>query len=400
MPHSKYLIIGGGMTADAAVHGIREADAQGSIALISAEPDPPYNRPPLSKGLWKGKPLDGIWRETQRHGVELYLGRKAETLNLQTKRVVDERGAVYTFEKLLLATGGTPRRLPARASQIIYYRTVEDYRRLRRLTEKGRRFGVIGGGFIGSEIAAALTINGKEVVMIFPGGGIGDRVFPYDLSQFLNGFFIQEGVEVLPRQSVVDVEAHGEQMSLKMRDEKSSKTCEVTVDGIVAGIGIRPNVELAEGAGLEVGDGIIVDESLRTKHPDVYAAGDVAVFHSLTLGRRVRVEHEDNANTMGRFAGRAMAGQPEPYRHIPFFYSDLFDLGYEAVGDLDPRLQTVAEWHEPFRKGVVYYMHEGRVRGVLLWNVWGQVDTAKSLIADAGPFRGNDLKGRIPIAKP
>jgi NADPH-dependent 2,4-dienoyl-CoA reductase/sulfur reductase-like enzyme len=168
------------------------------------------------------------------------------------------------------------------------------------------------------------------------------------------------------------------------------------VDGVVAGIGIQPNSQLAQEAGLAVDNGIVVDEFLRTSQPDIYAAGDVAAFNDQTLGVRRRVEHEDNANTMGRLAGRAMAGGVTPYQHLPFFYSDLFELGYEAVGDVDARLEMVADWTEPYREGVVYYLQAGRVRGVLLWNVWEQVDAARQLIAEPGPFQPADLKGRLP----
>jgi NADPH-dependent 2,4-dienoyl-CoA reductase/sulfur reductase-like enzyme len=164
----------------------------------------------------------------------------------------------------------------------------------------------------------------------------------------------------------------------------------------VAGLGIEPNTPLARAAGLEVRDGIVVDEMLRAGHPDVYAAGDVAAFRNPALGERIRVEHEDNANTMGRAAGRNMAGASEPYHHLPFFYSDLFDLGYEAVGDLDARLETFADWKQPYREGVVYYLRHGRVRGALLWNTWDQVNPARRLIAEPGPFRPQDLKGRLP----
>jgi len=135
---------------------------------------------------------------------------------------------------------------------------------------------------------------------------------------------------------------------------------------------------------------------LRTSHPDIYAAGDVANFHNPLLTQRLRVEHEDNANTMGRLAGQAMAGRSVNYDHLPFFYSDLFDLGYEAVGETDSRLETVADWKEPLHEGVIYYLTEGRVRGVLLWNVWEQVDAARRLIAEPGPFNAHDLKGRLP----
>jgi len=125
----------------------------------------------------------------------------------------------------------------------------------------------------------------------------------------------------------------------------------------------------------------------------------VAAFYSPALGKRIRVEHEDNANTMGQFAGRNMAGRPEPYLHLPFFYSDLFDLGYEAVGELDARFETTADWKEPNRKGVIYYLQGGRVRGVLLWNVWKQLNAARKLIMEPGPFKPNDLVGRLPEKK-
>jgi 3-phenylpropionate/trans-cinnamate dioxygenase ferredoxin reductase subunit len=166
---------------------------------------------------------------------------------------------------------------------------------------------------------------------------------------------------------------------------------------VVAGIGIQPNIDLATAAGLEVDNGIRVDRGLRTSHPDIYAAGDVANFYNPALDQRLRVEHEDNANTMGRLAGQAMAGRAVSYDQLPFFYSDLFDLGYEAVGEVDARLETFADWTEPYRKGVIYYLRGGRVRGVLLWNVWEQVDSARKLIAEVGPFGAAELKGRLPV---
>jgi 3-phenylpropionate/trans-cinnamate dioxygenase ferredoxin reductase component len=392
--HYKYLIIGGGMTADAAVGGIRQLDGEGSIGLIGEEPSPSYDRPPLSKGLWRGDSVEDIWRNTQEQGVDVHLGLMAQVLEPRNRHLTDERGEVYTFEKLLLATGGRPRRLPFGEDRIIYFRTLEDYRKLRTLAEQGRRFAVIGGGFIGSEIAAALAMNGKEVVMLFPKEAIGSHAFPADLARFLNGFYREKGVEVLAGETVSGLETHTERL-----DVRTSSGQEITVDGVVAGIGIEPDVRLAEGAGLEVGDGIVVDEFLRTSSPDVYAAGDVANFYNPDLDKRLRVEHEDNANTMGLLAGRNMAGAAEPYHHLPFFYSDLFELGYEAVGEVDARLETVADWKDLGREGVVYYLREGQVRGVLLWNVWEQVDAARRLIAEPGPFEADDLKGRLPEAQ-
>jgi len=388
-----YLIIGGGMTADAAVKGIRELDSKGSIGLITSDSDPPYDRPPLTKSLWKGKPLDSIWRHTKDRQVELFLNRTATALDVQHKTVTDNQKEIYSFDKLLLATGGSPRRLPFGGDDILYYRTVGDYRRLRDWTAKGKRFAVIGGGFIGSELAAALAMNQKEVIMLFPGNGICDRMLPPDLSQFLNDFYRKNGVEVWHGESAVGLARRGEQLVLKTKSQR-----ETTVDGVVAGLGIRPNLDLARLAGLPTEDGIVVDEFLRTNQSDIYAAGDVAFFHNPALERRLRVEHEDNANTMGRLAGRNMAGSAEPYQHLPFFYSDLFDLGYEAVGELDSRLSMLADWKEPHREGVVYYQKEGRIRGVLLWNVWGQVDAARELIATKQLFRARDLRQKLPKA--
>ncbi len=396
MPNCTYLIVGGGMTADAAIHGIRTGDRSGSIDLIGAESHPPYNRPPLSKGLWKDKPLGSIWRKSDDLGVTFHLGRRAQHLDPRSKRVTDDQGTVYNFDKLLLTTGATPRRLPFGAEQVIYFRTLDDYQRLRALTEQGRQFAVIGGGFIGSEVAAALALNGKKVVLAFPDEGIGSRMFPPDLARFLNDFYRQKGVEVLAGVSAVGMQGPQDRPILRLRNAQTRNEQEITVDGVVAGIGVQPNVELAQAAGLKVENGIRVDASLRSSHPDIYAAGDVASFHNPALDQWLRVEHEDNANTMGGMAGRAMAREAVSYDHLPSFYSDLFELGYEAVGEVDSRLETVSDWREPYREGVIYYLRGGRVRGVLLWNVWEQVDAARRLIVEPGPFGAAGLKGRLP----
>ncbi len=382
MAEKRYLIVGGGMTAHAAAQGIRELDPRGAITMLGAEPHPPYARPPLSKALWKGQPEDSVWLP-QVAGVKLLSGRRATSVDRKARRVTDDRGESHGYDKLLLATGGTPRRLPFGGDSVVYYRTLDDYRRLRRA---GKRAVVIGGGFIGSEIAAALSIDGRQVSMIFPEDGICARAFPKDLAAFVTGYYREKGVQVLAGDVPTAISESGAVRS------KSGR--ELPADVVVAGLGIAPETRLAEEAGLEVRDGIVVDAQLRTSDPDILAAGDVARFHSDVLEKEVRVEHEDNANTMGRLAGQAMAGASVAWRHVPMFYSDLFDLGYEAVGEIDSRLETVADWKVPFREGVVYYLRDGRVRGVLLWNTWGQVDNARALLAEPGPHR--DLKGRLP----
>lgn len=395
MSNYRYLIIGGGMTGYAAIRGIRSIDPEGSIGLISAESHPPYKRPPLSKGLWQGTPIDKIWYRIEKLNVTLHLGRYTDTLTVDDNVVIDDQGEKFHYEKLLLATGGDTVKFPFGGEDIIYFRNVDDYQKLRGLSEQKRRFAVIGGGFIGSEIAAALAMNNKQVVMIFPEEGIGARMFPHDLNQFLNEYYRSKGVEILPRQMVSGLTHQNDRLSLNIRKSDWSNEIDIEIDAVVAGIGIKPNVKLAEQAGLNVDNGIVVNEFLRTDDPDIYAAGDVANFYNVDLDLRMRAEHEDNALSMGKCAGRNMAGDSLPYHHQPYFYSDLFEFGYEAVGRTDTRLETFSDWAEPYKKGVIYYLQQKRVLGVLLWNVWERVDDARNLIAAPGPFSPAELRGKL-----
>jgi 3-phenylpropionate/trans-cinnamate dioxygenase ferredoxin reductase component len=388
-----YLIVGGGMSAEAAAHGIRTEDAKGTIAIVGAEPHAPYNRPPLSKALWKGDPVDSIWRKTQETGAKVVLGRRIVSVDPAAGRATDDGGTGYEYGKLLLATGGVPRRFRDAPEDVIYFRTFDDYRRLRGLADRGASFLVVGGGFIGSEIAAALRMQDREVTLVLKGGGIGDGIYPPELSKWLADFYREKGVKVRTGTTVDRVESRDGRFHLTGGGGEP-----LSADVLVAGLGIEPAVDLARQIGLDVSDGVVVDEYLRASRENIYAAGDIANFHNPALDRRLRVEHEDNANTMGETAGRNMAGAKRRYDHLPFFYSDLFDLGYEAVGDLSSRHQIVEDWKEKFREGVIYYLDKGRVRGVLLWNTWGQVDAARALIAEPGPFRPERLKGRLPAA--
>jgi len=390
-----YLIVGGGMTAAAAVAGIREIDRAGTIGLLAAEPHPPYDRPPLSKALWKGDPLDSIWRKVDGQGVRSHLGRTARSLDPKARRVVDDQGASYTYDKLLLATGCTPRRLGFGDREIIYYRTVDDWHRVRAQTGQGKRIAIVGAGFIASELAASLASRNEQVVMIFPSAAIGSRMYPPELAASVSDVYREKGVELLAGSTVTGCDSRDEKILLTVRGGPSGADREVPVDGVVAGIGVQPNVELAQAAGLRLDNGIRVDASLRTSDPNIYAAGDVASFYDQSLNEWRRVEHEDNATTMGGFAGVAMAGRTVVYDHTPFFYSDFFDLGYEAIGQVDSRLEMVTDWTVPLREGVIYYLHDDRVRGVLLWNIWGQVDAARRLINESGSHTSSSLVGRL-----
>jgi NADPH-dependent 2,4-dienoyl-CoA reductase/sulfur reductase-like enzyme len=370
MHTTKYLIVGAGMTGDMAAKGIREHDSDGSITMIGADPHPPYKRPLLTKGLWQGAPEEKLWRDPA-EGVELVTGRRIVSLDLASGTATNDAGEKYSWEKLLLATGARPRQIPG-ADDVVYFRTLDDYRRVREAAGEGSHVAVIGGGFIGSELAAGLVGNGSRVTMLFPEPGIGFRLFPAGLSASVTDYYREKGVEVLTGEMVAS--ASGDRV-----ETESGRTIEA--DAVVAGLGVIPDTELAEAAGLEVEDGIVVDEFGRVSgHDNVFAAGDVARFPVRALGTSMRIEHEDHANTHGHAVGANMAGAETPYDHLPFFYSDLFDLGYEAVGLVDSRLEAVENWQEPNRKGVVTYVEDGRPRGVLLWNVWDKVDAARDLI--------------------
>ena len=381
----RYLIVGGGMTGDSACRGIRDHDTDGTIGMFGAEAHEPYVRPPLTKGLWSGKEEASIFRGTPELGVDVHTGRRIVSLDFDARTATDDTGESHSYEKLLLATGGVPRQLPGEASDVIYFRTLDDYRHLRSLAGDGVHVAVVGGGFIGSEIAAALATNGCTVTMVFPDPGIGARLFPPELSAFVNDYYREKGVTVLAEERAETIS------SGTLTTEQGTV---VEADAIVAGLGIVPATDLAEAAGLDVDDGILVDELGRAGgRDDVYAAGDVARFPVPALGGTRRVEHEDHANTHGRAVGANMAGAGQAYDHLPFFYSDLFDLGYEAVGDVDSSLDTVEEWAEPNRKGVVAYVDgDGKARGFLLWDVWDKVDSARELIRAGAVVDASDLR--------
>ena len=245
MTNTKYLIVGAGMTGDMAAKGIRDQDPDGSITMIGADPHPPYKRPLLTKGLWHGTSEDKLWREPAA-GVELVTGRRIVSVDLAGHSATDDAGDEYGWEKLLLATGAKPREIPG-AEGVIWFRTLKDYRRLREIAPEGSKVVVIGGGFIGSEIAAALVGNGARVTMLFPEPGIGFRLFPLGLSQFVAEYYREKGVDVRTEELVAS--ASGSRV-----ETESGLTFDA--DAVVAGLGVIADTELAESAGLEVNDGI------------------------------------------------------------------------------------------------------------------------------------------------
>ena len=394
MKKVNYLIVGGGMSADSAVRGIRSLDTNGSICLISEEPVGPYNRPPLSKGLWAGKSIDKIWRKTEKQNVELILSTRVEELNPSDKSARTDKGELIHFEKALLATGTTPRKFPFAGNLVNYFRYLHDYENLRELTTTRDEFVIIGGGFIGSELAASLANLGKKVSIIFPEIWLNQRIFPAEISTHLHQVFDQHGINILTGISIGGIEEKAGKKVVSVK-KAEGEILELSADGVIAGLGVIPNITLAEKANLPTGNGITVDSSFRTVHPDIFASGDVANFPDSFLFKNRRVEHEDHANASGMLAGKNMAGENQSYTHLPYFYSDLFDIGYEAVGDLDSSLEVTIDWEEPFKKGVFYYQRDTKVVGVLLWNNWSKLDQARTLIAENKVIPKSDLIGRI-----
>ena len=393
-----HVVVGAGVAAARAATGIRSVDPNASILLLGAEPDPPLYRPDLSKTLWF-KP-DAVLADSFLDVGDAELRLETEVVSLDTAdhsvRLAD--GTVIRYGALLLATGAEPRTtdLPP-GPRVVHYRTAADLRALKDLVEPDTSVVVVGGGYIGGEMAAALVSNGAQVTMVLDVEYVQETIFPPRLARAVTADFGARGVRMV----------HGLVTGGEVTDSgvtvRTDDGTEITADVAVVGIGVVPRTKLAEEAGIELDDergGILVDEHLRTSAPDVWAAGDVASYPDVRLGRR-RVEHVDAAEKMGTAAGRAMAGADEPFEHTPFFWSDLFDFGYEAVGVTSTRLETVEDFvDDGTETGVVYYLDGGRVRGVLLWNVWDSVPNARALIEETAtePLDDPDsVRGRIPL---
>ena len=395
-----YVIVGGGVSAASAVKGIRSEDSSGTIAVLGSEPDKPVYRPDLSKDLWlkddatlEGSSLAGDLDDDD--AVDLLTDTTVTEIDPGAHVVRLADGSSVGYGKLLLATGAEPRTLAVDPGpRVIYYRTAADYQRLRAVVDAGSHVAVVGGGYIGSEITSALVQNDVAVTLVLDLEDVQEQMFPRALAASLTQAFEDRGVTVV-HGSVAGGDETGDGVRIRLDDGT-----DITADAAVIGVGVLPRTGLAEAAGLDVDNGIIVDKHLRTSAPDVYAAGDVASYPDALLGRR-RVEHVDHAQKSGELAGRAMAGADETYDYTPFFWSDILDAGYEAVGETSSRLDMVEDWKDgEVGTGVVYYLTSGHVRGVVLWNVWDSVDQARDLIAATGKEPVSDpesLRGRIPF---
>ncbi|MCP3423187.1 NAD(P)/FAD-dependent oxidoreductase [Nocardioides pinisoli] len=395
-----YVIVGAGVAAASAVKGIRSQDGSGRVAVIGSEPDKPVYRPVLTKDLWlkddetlEGSSLAGDLDEDE--AVDLVTDTTVTEIDPGAHVVRLADGSTVGYGKLLLATGAEPRVLAVDPGpRVIYYRTAADYQRLRAVATEGSHVAVVGGGYIGSEITSALVQNGVQVTLVLDTEDVQEQMFPRALAATITKAFADRGVTVV-HGSVEGGQEDDGGVRIRLDDGTS-----ITADAAVIGVGVLPRTGLAEAAGLEVDNGVVVDEHLRTSDPDVYAAGDVASYPDALLGRR-RVEHVDHAEKSGEHAGKVMAGADEAYGYTPFFWSDILDYGYEAVGETRSDLDLVEDWKDgEVGTGVVYYLKAGQVRGVLLWNVWDSVGKARDLIEETGKEPVADpetLRGRIPL---
>ncbi len=337
MDRYRYVILGGGMVAGYAARAMVERGlAPGDLAIISADTTPPYERPPLSKGFLAGRDEDtdllinaaGFYAE---HGIELRLGTPVTGVDPRQKLVRTQAGATVGYHNLLIATGARARTLHlpgAGLPGIHYLRSLDDARALRGDAAHAGQAVVLGGGFIGMEVAATLTGRGVATTLVFPGERVWERLLTPPMSAFFERYYVERGVRLVPRRKAAGFVGADGIAAVELDDGRR-----LPANVVVAGVGAEPALEAVAGSGLGVADGILVNEYLEASEANVYAAGDVARYEDVLYGTRRRVEHWDNAVTQGTHVAGVMLGERTPFVHVPYFFSDVFDLSYEFWGD-------------------------------------------------------------------
>ncbi|NUR84880.1 MAG: FAD-dependent oxidoreductase [Nonomuraea sp.] len=370
---ARFVIVGAGLAGAKAAQTLREEGSDDEVVLIGAETERPYERPPLSKEYLQGRSEreqifvhePGWYADND---VDLRLGVRATGIELGNHVVRLSDGSRLPYNKLLVATGSTPKRLPGPA---LYLRTVQDSELLRERIAAAGRVIVVGAGWIGLETAAAARLAGCEVTVVEPEptplyGPLGP-----ELGEVFARVHRAHGVELRHGTPVAEITTTGVRLASGERLE---------ADLVVAGIGAAPEVGLAREAGLEVGEGILTDASLRTSHPDVYAAGDVAESFNPLYGRRLRVEHWANALNGGPAAARAMLGQEVVHDRVPYFFSDQFELGMEFSGDVSGYDEVAFRGSVEELDVIAYWLRAGRVIAGMNVNVWDVVGEIQELI--------------------
>lgn len=387
--HYRYVIIGGGLAAASAIEGIRAHDKDGSMLLVSRENHLPYRRAPLSKEVWRGSyDLEQLsvhpasFYDDQR--VEVRLRREIMEIDADSHVLWDERGDSVGFDHALLATGCRARRLQAAGSEtsgVRYFRALEDYMDLEHRLEHIQHVTIVGGYFTALEMAASLRGRGHEITLLVPDEYPLHRMLPRSVGEALLDWLRGMGVEVVTGETLTEIHETGEFLHARTFNGNDLTTQLVLVDN-----GGEPQLELAEASGLETDDGIVVDEYGRCSRPGVWAAGDVAEFPYMALNQLMRVEGTDHAERHGQAVGANMAGANAPYTHLPLKWFVCGELHFEGVGDLNARLDVQEVWQEPGREGVVFYLRDDIVRGILMCNVRDRIEWARGVIRDGRPM--------------
>jgi 3-phenylpropionate/trans-cinnamate dioxygenase ferredoxin reductase subunit len=390
MDHAPYVIIGGGLAATAAADAIRRRDKTGRLLLVSAEPHQPYDRVPLSKDYLLGTvEREQIFlrraRFYERNKIELLLDQAATALDVPARQITLASGRQIVFDQLLLATGGRPRRLPIPGDDLagIYYlRNLEDTEAMQQAIQTSRRVVVIGGGFIGCELATAFAKLGLHATVVELTPAVLSLVIDAETSAFVQSYLQQQGVTVRTHTSAVRF--IGEQGQVRAVATNSGD--ELDADFVAVGVGIAPNTELAADAGLVVDNGVVVNEYLEAAD-GIYAAGDIARYYSPTLARHLRVEHYDVALQHGRIAGMNMTGERQAYTELPYFFSFMGDLHINVVGDMGRRSLCVRRGDLSLDPGFVqFYFADGLLQAVLTINRNGPLlQAARERIAQRRP---------------
>jgi len=387
MNANAYVIVGASLAGAKAAEGLREQGYDGPVVLIGEETDRPYERPPLSKDYLLGK----ADRETMfvhplawyaEHDIDLRLGARVTGLDPAAHEVTLADGSRIGYAKLLLATGSTPRHLTiagAGAGGVLYLRRVGDSDRLRATFATASRVAVIGAGWIGLETAAAARAAGVEVTILEAAELPLLRVLGREAAQVFAGLHRDHGVDLRFGVQVAEITASdGLADGVRLADGTH-----VPADAVIVGVGITPNVQLAEAAGLEVRNGIVTDARLQTSDPDIYAAGDVASAYHPVLGKHIRVEHWYNALHQPQTAARAMLGQDAVYDRVPYFYTDQYDLGMEYAGYVEPGGYDLVVFRGdvPQREFIAFWLSGGRVLAGMNVNIWDVNDTIQAVVS-------------------
>lgn len=372
MKTSKYLILGGGMVAGYAAKLLVEMGLKpGDLQIVSADASIPYERPPLSKGFLAGKdPEATIFISSddfyRKHGIEIQLNCVADGVDPGRKTIHLCSGAEIGFEKLGVATGAQVRRLHipgADLSGVYYLRTLEDSKRIREKAGSARRAVVIGGGFIAMEVTSILAQRGIETTMVLPEDRIWKRFFSATMSQFFEKYYAERGVRFAKNTKVVELKGADLVKSASLQGGEI-----LNCDLAVAGIGVTPITGPLLNSGIELKDGVVVDEYLETNRPDILAAGDVANYYDALFDKHRRAEHWDNAVSQGQHCARSLLGERAPFIHVPYFFSDVFDLSYEFWGDPAGADDVVERGDLSSSSFSVWWLRQGRLAAAFLMN--------------------------------